>query len=144
MDVFYQAYSVADRYFADTVAPQLKTGTATERILLFFDYYARYSSEISGLKLTRLLYSVDNPHFMRNSPNGMIDTLMDVLQYGLSTGELVSHGDTVREMADYFMIAIRGVVYHWCTANGSYDLNSVVAHFTKRLLRAYQVYTNKN
>lgn len=137
MDVFYQAYQVADRYFADTVAPQLNTGTATERILLFFDYYARYSSEISGLKLTRLLYSVDNPHFMRNSPNGMIDTLMSVLEYGLSTNELVSQGDTVREMADYFMISIRGVVYHWCTANGSYDLNSMVAHFTKRLLSAY-------
>jgi AcrR family transcriptional regulator len=138
MDVFYQAYNVADRYFADTVAPQLKSGTARERIFLFFDYYARYSSEISGLKLTRLLYSVDNPHFMRNAPNGMIDTLIGVLQYGLTTGEFITRGDTVREMADFFMICMRGVVYNWCTANGSYDLSSVISRFTSRALYAYQ------
>jgi len=139
MDVFYQSYSVADRYFADTVAPILQSDSARERVFLFFDYYARYSCEISGLKLTRLLYSVDNPHFMRNAPNGMVDTLMRVLQYGLSTGEFITRGDTVREMADFFMIAMRGVVYNWCTANGSYDLRSMIARFTDRALYAYQV-----
>lgn len=137
MDVFYQAYSVADRYFADTVAPQLKSESARERMFLFFEYYARYSSEISGLKLTRLLYSVDNPHFMRNAPNGMIETLVKILQYGLSTGEFITRGDTVSEMAEFFMISMRGVVYNWCTAGGNYDLSSMISRFTNRALCAY-------
>ncbi len=138
MDVFYQSYSVADKYFADTVAPQLQCGSARERIFLFFDYYARYSCEISGIKLTRLLYSVDNILFMRNAPNGMVDTLKHVLEYGLSTGEFVTRGDTISEMADYFMISMRGVVYHWCIANGNYDLRGVTNRFVNRLLYAYQ------
>lgn len=137
MDVFYQAYSVADRYFADTVAPQLRSESARERMFLFFEYYARYSSEISGLKLTRLLYSVDNPHFMRNAPNGMIETLVKILQYGLSTGEFITRGDTVSEMAEFFMISMRGVVYNWCTAGGNYDLSSMISRFTNRALCAY-------
>ena len=138
MDVFYQSYSIADKFFADTVAPQLQCGSARERMFLFFDYYARYSYDISGIKLTRLLYSVDNTLFMRNAPNGMVDTLKRVLEYGLSTGEFVTRGDTLSEMADYYMIAIRGVVYNWCIANGKYDLRSVTNRFVNRLLYAYQ------
>ncbi len=138
MDVFYQSYSIADKFFADTVAPQLQSGSARDRMFLFFDYYARYSYDISGIKLTRLLYSVDNTLFMRNAPNGMVDTLKRVLEYGLSTGEFITRGDSIAEMADYFMITMRGVVYNWCIANGSYDLRSVTIGFVNRLLFAYQ------
>ena len=138
MDVFYQSYSIADKFFAETVAPQLQCGTARERVFLFCDYYARYSSEVSGIKLTRLLYSVDNTLFMRNAPNGMVDTLKRVLENGLCTGEFITHGDSISEMADYFMIALRGLVYNWCITNGNYDLRSITKHFVNRLLFAYQ------
>ena len=137
MEVFYETYQVADHYFNETVAPQLTQATARERILCFFDHYARYSSELTDMKMTRLLYNPDNPWFNRPSEGGMVGVLIGVLQQGLDQGELVGHGDSAEEIASYLMIAIRGLVYHWCTAKGSYDLRERTKAFTQRLLGAY-------
>ncbi len=137
MEVFYETYQVADHYFNETVAPQLTQATARERILCFFDHYARYSSELTDMKMTRLLYNPDNPWFNRPSEGGMVGVLIGVLQQGLDQGELVGHGDSAEEIASYLMIAIRGLVYHWCTAKGNYDLRERTKSFTQRLLGAY-------
>lgn len=137
MEVFYETYQVADHYFNETVAPQLTQATARERILCFFDHYARYSSELTDMKMTRLLYNPDNPWFNRPSEGGMVGVLIGVLQQGLDRGELVGGGDSAEEIASYLMIAIRGLVYHWCTAKGSYDLREKTSTFTQRLLGTY-------
>ena len=35
------------------------------------------------------------------------------------------------------MISIRGLVYNWCTKDGSYDLTAATRKFILRLLKAY-------
>lgn len=136
MEVFYETYQVADHYFTQTVAPQLTQPTIPERILCFFDHYARYSSEFTDMKMTRLLYNPDNPWFNRPAEGGMVGVLITVLQEGLDTGALVGE-DSAEEIASYLMISVRGLVYHWCTAKGSYPLRPRVEAFTRRLLCAY-------
>lgn len=137
MEVFYETYQVADHYFNETVAPQLTQDTALARILCFFDHYAHYSSELTDMKMTRLLYNADNPWFNRPPEGGMVGVLIGALQEGLDCGELVGGGDSAQEIASYLMIAIRGLVYHWCTTKGTYDLQARTRVFTRRLLGAY-------
>ena len=137
MEVFYETYQVADRYFDEVVSHQLPQGSPLAQILCFFDHYARYSSEMTDMKMTRLLYNPDNPYFNRPAQGGMVGLLMDLIQECLDAGELVSRGDSVEDMASYLMISIRGLVYHWCTLNGSYDLRARTQVFTQRLLGAY-------
>ena len=60
MEVFYETYRIADHYFTETVAPLLSQGTVLERIMAFFDYYAHYSSDLTDMRMTKLLYNPDN------------------------------------------------------------------------------------
>lgn len=136
MEVFYETYRVADQYFTETVAPMLVQPTAYGRISCFFQQYATYCSELTDMKMTRLLYNPDNPWFNRDSSQGMVGILTQVLRDGLAAGDLRGE-DSPEEMASYLMIAVRGLVYHWCTTNDAYDLKAAMAKFVDRLLGAY-------
>lgn len=136
MDVFYETYRVADQYFEETVAPSLTQSTTFARILCFFEHYARYSSELTDVKMTRLLYNPDNPWFNRDPSHGMVGILTGLIQVGLDNGELLGD-DTAQEVASYLMIAVRGLVYHWCTTGCSYCLKAATDKFVRRLLQAY-------
>ena len=69
MEVFYETYRVADHYFSEVVAPALTQGTVYERILAFFDYYARKGFVVVsidyrlGMKRARQAGLLDEEHF---------------------------------------------------------------------------------
>ena len=136
MEVFYETYRIADHYFTETVAPLLSQGTVLERIMAFFDYYAHYSSDLTDMRMTKLLYNPDNTFFSRDPHQGMVGVLIDILRRGLDERTLVGE-DSAEEMAQYLMIAVRGLVYNWCTCNGSYDLAAATQKFVHRLLAYY-------
>lgn len=136
MDVFYETYRVADQYFSKTVRPQLTQPTAYERILKFFEWYAFYSSELTSPELIQLLYNPNNKFFNRDPQGGMVGVLIEVLRDGLDSGELKGE-DTAEQMAEYLMIAARGLVYNWCTAERSYNLTDAMLRFVTRLMKAY-------
>jgi TetR/AcrR family fatty acid metabolism transcriptional regulator len=134
LDVYYETYQLADEYFEEKVAPLLTQETAGDRILCFFDYYARYSSEFTSLALTKILYNSDNKWFERKTGIGMRPILTRTLQYGLDKGEFRSDS-TVDEIANFLLIAVRGLVYNWCTLDGSYDLRDATRRYVATLLR---------
>lgn len=136
LDVFYETYTLADEYFAQVVAPSLTQETARERILEVMDQYARYSCELTELSLTKLLYNSDNRWFNREAQAGIVSTLRDQVAYGLDRGELRGQ-ETPEEIAQFLMIAARGLVYNWCTKNGDYPLRPAMREFVERLLRAF-------
>lgn len=136
LDVFYETYQLADDYFAAEVVPLLNQPTARERILCFFDYYAYYSGEYTGLSLTKLIYNSNNKCFDREAPEGMHPILIGLVKDGLKRGELRTE-ETPEEVAQFLLIAVRGQVYHWCTNDGAYDLREAVRSFVEHLLRIY-------
>lgn len=137
LDVFYETYQLADEYFVQTVAPSLIQDSARARILQFFDEYARYSSELTDISLTKILYNSDNTCFNRVTESGMRQVLEAQVQYGLDRGELAG-GETAQEIAGFLLIAARGLVYNWCTRDGDYPLRPAMARFAARLLRGYE------
>lgn len=137
MEVFYETYRIADHYFAETVAPLLTQESALERIMAFFDYYAHYSSDLTDLRMTKLLYNPDNTLFSRDPHQGMVGVLIGIIQQGLDDGTLAG-SDSAEEIAEYLMISVRGLVYNWCTRDGSYDLAAVMRRFVHRLLAYYR------
>lgn len=137
LDVFYETYQLADEYFEETVAPQLTQTLARERILFFFDEYARYSSEITDIALTKILYNSNNKFFDRTCSLGIRNVLRNQVEYGLARGEFRCDGPH-ENMVDFLLIAARGLVYNWCTHDGNYPLRSSMARFVDRLLDAYR------
>lgn len=136
-DVYYETYVISDHFFETTVKPELSDiPEVLDKIYAFFDYYARYSSEITDFKLTCILYNSANKCFDRQSEIGMVPLLISILEEGLEKGVLKSD-KSAAELAQFFMISIRGQVYHWCTNDGNYDLRKAVAEHTRLLLQIF-------
>ena len=136
LDVFYETYRVADHYFEDVVEPQLNAASVYERILKFADYYAHYSCDQTHPQLINLLYNAGNPHFNRDYDRGMTGVLARVIQQGIDSGEIRSE-DSVVQIAEYLMVTMRGLVYHWATLERGYNLPERMAWYLPRLLKAY-------
>ncbi len=139
LDVFYETYYLADAYFEDTVAPRLIHSSASERIFCFFEHYARYCSDITSITLTSILFNSNNKCFDRDSSAGILRILPEIIAYGQNNGEFRTD-ETPVEIARFFMIATRGLIYDWCTHNGSYNLYKAIKTHSERLLRGL----NKN
>ncbi len=136
LDVYYETYFLADEYFEVTVAPALEGLKFESAVHLYFDYYARYSFEITSLSLTKVLYNSKNKCFDRRLDHGMMPVLVQVIQRALDSGEL-SCSEDAQDIAQFFLIAVRGQIYNWCTNDGAYDLREAMQKFVSRLLRAY-------
>lgn len=135
LDVYYETYKIADEFFETTVNEELShISDPAKKLMLFFDYYAKYSSEITSLDLTRILYNSGNKCFDRHSETGMMPLLIYILTEGIAAG-LFHTEKTVAELAQFLMISVRGQVYHWCTNDGSYNLRDAVADHAKMLLK---------
>lgn len=136
LDVYYQTYVLADRYFAQSVAPRVQTGDTLTRLLAYFDDYAHYNSDYTSVKLTSLLYNGENKCFLReDAGEGMHTVLLSIVRYGLSTGEL-DRTLTEQDICDFLMNAVRGLVYNWCIRDGEYDLKEAMRPYVTRLYRS--------
>lgn len=138
LDVYYETYFLADEYFESTVAPALEGLDFESAVYLYFDYYARYSSEITSLSLTKVLYNSKNKCFDRKLDRGMTPVLVQVIQRALEHGELKSN-ESAGDIALFFLIAVRGQIYNWCTNDGAYNLREAMREFVSKLLRAYDI-----
>lgn len=137
LDVYYETYIIADEYFETTVKPKVNALSGTlEKLDLFFEYYAKYNCEITDLALTRILYNSANKCFDRHSDIGMIPILVSIMEEGLKNGDLHSEKNA-QELAQFFMISIRGQIYHWCTNDGNYDLKKAVLAHLHLLLQIF-------
>lgn len=139
LDVFYETYHLADQYFENTVAPQLTQESACQRILCFFDHYASYCCDITSIALTSILFNSSNKCFIRKNSIGILRILPELMAYG-QTIEEFSKEASPEEMARFFMVSVRGLVYDWCIHDGSYDLHAAIRLHVEKLLRCYMHY----
>jgi len=142
LEVFLETYSIADDYFETVVAAELYGRSFDESFRLYFRHYALYASEVTGLALTKLLYSSDNKRFERGDSAGMHRLLIDILQQGLAEGAIVS-GHSAAELSHFFLIAVRGLVYNWCTLDGAYELPEAVENYVDVLRRSFTPHSER-
>ena len=64
----------------------------------------------------------------------MLSVLSATLQKGMDEGQLETD-ETSRQMAEFLMVAARGLVYDWCIHDGSYPLRPAMASYIGKLLR---------
>ena len=137
LDVYLETYPIADNYFETVVAADIKNRSFGEKLHLYFRHYALYSCEITGLAMSKLLYFSDNRKFDRGDDAGMHRLLIDILQEGIEIGALTTRS-TARELSQFYLIAVRGLIYNWCTHDGGYDLVAAVENYVSALCRSFQ------
>ena len=154
-DVYYETYVYSDAYFVEEVAPRLEGLSITEQIFLFFDEYARYSSEFTSPSQTKVLFNANNKCFNRDPHSGMQQVLRDIVSRGLKNGVLKPHSNILQmnispgsgsrddqkasdAISDYLMISARGLIYNWVTQDGCYDLRAATREYLTLWLKALE------
>lgn len=128
-----EVFKVADDFFLDVVADNIQDQDTIGKIIQYFHYYAEYNVN-RGIDFIKQLYNVQNNLFITKGRH-MQAVLKTILAEGQEKGEITAD-ISVDEMVDYLFIAVRGVVYHWCLNDGSYDLVSHVDSYVSRLVKS--------
>lgn len=154
-DVYYETYVYSDAYFVEQVAPGLAGKSTKDQLFMFFDEYARYSSELTSPSQTKVLFNSNNRCFNRDPHSGMQQVLRNIVVRGLENGDLkpcdsvlkmnISPGSgtdagskAADAISDYLMISARGLIYNWVTQDGNYDLRAATREYLTLWLKALE------
>jgi AcrR family transcriptional regulator len=117
--IFFETYGIADDFFLEEVIHSLTGKSIRDRIVQYFDYYAKFNMD-QGLAHIQLLYNSRNKHFIDTS-RFMISAFRTMVHEGIVKGEIIVEW-SADEITDYFFIVARGIVYDWCLHEASFDL----------------------
>ncbi|SMP62742.1 TetR/AcrR family transcriptional regulator [Anoxynatronum buryatiense] len=137
-DILVDIYRKADDYFLEVVEKELvENGPDTyHQLLIFFRHYAKYTKD-RGLDNACQLYSSKNKLFIAKD-RYMPKMLIRVIWEGQMSGQIIETM-TAEELADFCMIAARGVVFDWCLHDGVFDLEVRIEAYMKKLLQVVLV-----
>ena len=119
IDILDEIFRRADDYFREHVLDKLSGTTAAEKIVSYFDHYARFNVQM-GVDHLSALYKTQSRFFI-NSERLMVTALRDVVTLGVRSGELKSELSS-EEMTDFLFATARGVAYAWCLHDGRFSL----------------------
>lgn len=133
-DIMNEIYQVADEYFLQTVAPNIKEGTFEQKVRKYFCYYAQYNID-RGIEFVKNLYNVHNTMFIKKGRHMQL-ILLELIAEAQSEGKIIQD-ITAEEIVDYLFIAARGIVYDWCLHDGSYELGEFMDRYFARLIKTF-------
>ncbi|MGO9409566.1 MAG: TetR/AcrR family transcriptional regulator [Spirochaetia bacterium] len=128
--IFFETYGIADDFFLEEVIHSLTGKSVRDRIVQYFDYYAKFNMD-QGLGHIQLLYNSKNKHFIDTS-RFMISAFRALVHEAIVKGEIIVDW-SADEITDYFFIAARGIVYDWCLHDASFDLPAKMHRFIEHL-----------
>jgi len=135
-DILAEIFHKADEYFSTRVLSGLKTGSVPEKIVDYFDYYAKFNVS-SGVELTQQLFNPKIKFFIRKD-RPMITILEDLIQEGQEKKEIRTDDDP-EELSRYLFIMARGIVFEWSVYEGSYDLEALMHKYMISLVSTLQI-----
>ncbi|MCB2352899.1 TetR/AcrR family transcriptional regulator [Clostridium estertheticum] len=130
-EILIEIYKRADEYFITEVANNIYCDNATNEIIKYFDYYAKYNVQV-GIDTMKLLYNSNNKLFITKGRD-MQNLLNIIIERGQEKNEL-SNEMSKESITEYLFIAARGVVYNWCLYDGEFDLLEAMNEYMKRFI----------
>jgi len=117
-DVIREIYLSGDKFFLESVTPELRGKSCYEQLLLFVKFYAQVNLE-TGIDAVKVLFNPDNEWFRQTRP--MQSVLEGIIRRGIASGELRDTFEPA-QIVDYFFDLLRGICYNWCVYDGGFDL----------------------
>jgi TetR/AcrR family transcriptional regulator, fatty acid metabolism regulator protein len=136
-EIFYDIFKKADEYFERTVSRSLRnlSGSASDQVVLFFRYYARYDVR-RGFHNINQLYGTKTKFFAVKG-RYMQELLKGIIAAGQESGEL-GRDMTPDEITEYMFVTCRGIVYDWCIHEASYNLETRVVEYMSKLVGIFK------
>lgn len=133
-DFLIEMYSRADHYFLEEVNQKLNSAQPIEKIIEFFDVYAKYNDMI-GISTMKQLYHANN-HLFITKGRGMQKVLEDIIADGQQKGAILEEMSP-EAITEYLFIAARGVTYDWCLHDGQFSLMEQMQQYMSRLVKIF-------
>ena len=130
-DILAEIFHRADEYFSTQVVTSLSKASIPEKIVEYFDYYAKFNIA-SGVETTQQLFNPKIKFFiMEGRP--MLEILKDLIRKGQANREIRGDMDAL-ELVRYLFIMARGVVFEWSLYDGEYDLQATMHRYMEKLV----------
>ncbi|BCN31158.1 TetR/AcrR family transcriptional regulator [Anaeromicropila herbilytica] len=130
-DILSEIFIRADQYFEEEVKDSIKEGSTLDKILEYFDYYAKYNQNV-GIDIMKQLYTSNNKIFTQKG-RYMQELLKQIISDGQETGE-ISTTSSPEEICEFLFIAARGVAYDWCIHDGEYNIEEYMHQYMMKLI----------
>ena len=130
-DILAEIFRKADEYFSTQVIAGLKSGSVPERIIEYFDHYAKFNVR-SGMELTQQLFNPKIKFFIKKD-RPMLTILDDLIQEGQQKREIRADEDP-EELSRFLFVMARGIVFEWSVYDGSYDLEAQMHKYMECLV----------
>ncbi len=130
-DILAEIFRKADEYFSTRVVTGLKKRSIPERIVEYFDHYAKFNVA-TGVETTIQLYNPKIKFFIQES-RPMLTILHDLVEEGHRKKEI--RKDTApEEIVRFLLIMARGIVFEWSLYEGQYDLEKTMHKYMNILV----------
>lgn len=121
-DIIYEIFKKADMNFEQFKERDIEKKDVRNLILEYMDYYVSFV-QTNDIRFTKVLYNTSNQYFVQeNRP------MQEVLKSILRERELKINKYYVENtdvLVDILFMTSRGVIFHWCLKEGSFDLNEM-------------------
>ncbi len=130
-DILGEIFRKGDQYFLENVADKLTAPTAKDRIVEYFEHYARYNI-LTTVNMTRQLFNAKVKFFVvKDRP--MHSILERVIREGVESGEILC-GKDPEEIVRMLFIFARGIVFNWSLLDGEYNLEETMRNYIRLLV----------
>ncbi|AKL95936.1 transcriptional regulator TetR family [Clostridium aceticum] len=131
-EILDRIFKLADDYFLNVVAANIKGVNTRDKINEFFLYYANYNVE-RGVDFVKQLYTFKSNLFTTKGRH-IQAVLQTIIEEGQKKGEL-STNMAPEEAVRFLFISVRGIVYDWSLHDGQYDLPEHVTKYVRLLVK---------
>ena len=130
-DILAEIFHKADEYFSTQVVASLGKKNIPEKIITYFDHYAKFNVG-SGVELTRQLFNPKIKFFIiKDRP--MLTILERLIQDGQENKEIRADEDP-EELSRFLFVMARGIVFEWSLYDGCYDLEATMHKYITSLV----------
>jgi AcrR family transcriptional regulator len=130
-DILAEIFHKADEYFSTQVITGLEKESIPEKIVEYFDHYAKFNLS-SGVEMTQQLFNPKIKFFIKKD-RPMLIFLEDLIQEGQERKEIRADEDP-EELSRFLFVMARGIVFEWSLYDGSYDLEATMHKYIERLV----------
>ncbi len=132
-DIIYEIFKRADLNFEQFKERNVDKKGVRELILEYMDYYVSFV-QTNDIQFTKFFYNTSNHYFVQEK-RPMHEVLKSILrEYDLELNRY--YVEDTDMLVDRLFITSRGVIFHWCLKEGTFDLNEMNRKHIEMVLSA--------
>ena len=132
-DIIYEIFKRADLNFEQFKERNVDKKGIRELILEYMDYYVSFV-QTNDIQFTKFFYNTSNHYFVQEK-RPMQEVLKSILrEYDLELNRY--YVEDTDMLVDRLFITSRGVIFHWCLKEGTFDLNEINRKHIEMVLSA--------